>query len=236
MGQRLINIDFQPVVQSKNRKICGYEILGRGFSPKLSPNPTELFRIAESVGLEGELSMSMRDMGLEIASRNKLQGMLLIKVHSQELKDCDKLLSSMTDLRKRYPKALLMLEISEQAMTDSEQLSEFNCGLDRLGIRYAFDDFGVGQSRLIELVNARPHLVKFDRALIENIHKADSSRLSVLMQLHDMVKELRIKTLGACVSTREEYQGCKPIGFDMYQGNYFGIASPVELLNQNLSE
>lgn len=222
LDKNLLEMLYQPIVRAKSNTICGYEIQGRSTSRKLATSTSELYRIAESVGLEVQLSTLIRDTGVDEANQHKLQGMLLVSTHPKELEDCDQLLRSITALRKRHPKSLLMLEISEQAATDLDQLVELKNSLQKLSIRYAFDDFGAGQSRFIELVNAQPHLIKFNHSFIEGIDKADSTQLSMLMHLHQMVGELRIKTLAACVNSRDEYLACQPIGFDMYQGAYFG--------------
>jgi len=228
ISKKQIQMLYQPIVLAKGLSTCGYEALARGTSHLLSPDPTSLFRIAESVGLEVKLSTLMRELGAEIAARNQLKGMILLKSHSKELENCDNLLESLILLRKKHPKLLLMLEVNELAVTDLDHLSELKRTLANHGIKLAFDDFGVGQSRLMEIVGAKPDLVKFDRALIEGIDKADSAKLSLVMHLNEMVSELRIKTLAECVGDVDVYHACKDIGFDLYQGFYFGMPLSAE--------
>ncbi len=224
IDKKMIEMFFQPIVHAKGNKTCGYEVLAKGTNPNLSTDPAVLYRIAESIGLEVQLSTLMRDTAVDIAGQYKVPGMILVSTHPKELEDYDQLLRSLSALRKRHPKTLLMLEISEKSVTDLAHLALLKAALNKLSIRYAFVDFGTGQSRFMELINAQPHLVKFDKALIEGIDTTDSARLSLLIHLHDIVRELRIKTLATCVNTKPILNSCKPIGFDMYQGNYFGDA------------
>lgn len=231
IDKKMIEIFLQPIVHANGGKTCGYEILAKGTNPNLTSDPAVLYSIAESIGLEVQLSTLMRNTAVDIAVQYKVQGMVLVSTHPKELEDYDQLLRSLSTLRKRHPKILLMLEISEKSVTDLAHLALLKAALNKLSIRYAFVDFGTGQSRFMDLINAQPHLVKFDKALIEGIDTTNSARLSVLIHLHDIVRELRIKTLATCVDTKPILKSCKPIGFDMYQGNYFGEAIPADQLN-----
>lgn len=227
IDKRMIEMLFQPIVHAKGGKVCGYEAIARGTNPNLTSDPAILYRIAESIGLEVQLSTLMRDTAVNIAGHHKVQGMVLVSTHPKELEDYDQLLRSLSGLRKRHPKTLLMLEISEKSVTDLAHLALLKAALNKLSIRYAFVDFGTGQSRFKELISAQPHLVKFDKALIKGIDKADSAELSLLLHLHDIVRELRIKTLATCVDSKPILLGCKPIGFDMYQGDFFGEPTAI---------
>ena len=68
----------------------------------------------------------------------------------------------------------------------------------------AFDDFGVGQTRLVELSNTPPDYLKFDISLIRKIHLAPK-------RLHQMVStfikashDLGILTLAEGIECAEE--------------------------------
>lgn len=220
---------FQPIIVASDLSTCGYEILGRGASKDLPTSPLDLFRIAESFGLQVELSDLMRNKGVAVAVAHNLKGDLLVNTHPSELMDPDRLLASLTALRHRYPLTPLTLEIHEQSVTgDRDLLRSLKKKLDTLSIKLAFDDFGVGQSRLMEMVEAKPSLIKFDRVLIDRIHEADPSRVNLLRHLQQLAAELCIQTLAECVSSAGEYGVCKTMGFDYYQGFYFAKPQPAE--------
>ncbi|PCK09940.1 MAG: hypothetical protein COA42_01385 [Alteromonadaceae bacterium] len=225
-----VNMAFQPIIDARaGMKVCGYEVLGRGASKDLPTTPIELFRIAESFNLAIELSELMRDKGVAVAEANGLTGSLLLNTHPLEMNDPERVLFTMQQLRKRHPNAELTLEIHEQCITgETDYLRMFKERLDKLSVKLAFDDFGVGQSRLMEMVEAKPDLIKFDRVLIDSLDSADESRVNLLRHLKNLVAELSIHTLAECVSTRGEYEVCAKMGFEFYQGYYFAKPQPAK--------
>lgn len=216
-----ITAAFQSIVYHDNRGAYGYEILGRGTSELLAKSPGVLFAVAESVGLEVKLSELMRNKGVELGAQIGLKGPLFINTHPNELRDPDQLLSSIQALRQRFPTAEVLLEIHEQAITDIDAIKAIKTALKKMDILIAYDDFGVGQSRLLELVEATPDILKFDMMLTQDIHLAEPAKLELVKQLHALAARLKIKTLAECVSKQEEYQVCQTIGFDYYQGYLF---------------
>ncbi|PCK08496.1 MAG: hypothetical protein COA42_08665 [Alteromonadaceae bacterium] len=231
---QLISV-FQPIrkrdprqlVDAEKLKIFGYEALARGTSSKLSPNPSALFHIAESVGLAARLSALMREVAVETAAKQGLSEMLLLNTHPQEQEDEAMLLDALANIRRRYPNMSLMLEIHEKTVSDMAHLKELKLELSRLNIKLAIDDFGVGGANVVELVSAEPDLIKFDRALIEGIDRVDHQRLNTINQLHKIIARHRIDTLAECVCNQGEYLACDSIGFSMYQGFYLGKPLPL---------
>lgn len=218
---------YQPIVGLDGSYIYGYELLGRGASKSLPESPQDLFKIAESVGLEVGLSEMMRNKGIAEAAKHDFYGQLFVNTHPAELKNIDVLLDSLKSIKTKFHSCRLVLEINEQAITDLYSIKLLKKELLAMEILLAYDDFGVGQSRLLELVEATPHILKFDMSLINHIDQADLAKRELLNQLHKLSKKLRIKTLAECVSKQEEYNVCRSIGFDLYQGYYFGKPVPA---------
>ncbi|MEH6607324.1 MAG: EAL domain-containing protein [Pseudomonadales bacterium] len=221
---------FQPIMNGDGKSLYGYEILGRGTSEMLPRSPAALFSIAESVGMEVQLSELMRNVGMNTAAELGLKGKVFVNTHPSELCAPDKLLKSISDLRKRVPQLDIVLEIHEHAFTDSKDMKIIKDELNKMSIMLAYDDFGVGQSRLLELVEATPDFLKFDLLMIQDINLAGPDKFDLVRQLHDMAKRLNIATIAECVSQQEEYDICRSIGFDHYQGFLFSVPkSPDEL-------
>lgn len=230
LANKQVKMVYQTVVAA-DLTTYGYEVLGRGDREDLPASPLELFRIAESIGMEVELSEVMRDCGTALAVQHRLPGQLLVNTHPSEMKEPERLLRSLSELRQRFPDQALTLEIHEQSVTgNSDLLTSLKKELDSLAMDLAFDDFGVGQSRLMELVEAKPKLIKFDRVLIDGIDRADASRINLLQHLKDLASELDIFTLAECVSNEGEYLVCKSMNFDFYQGFYFAKPQAPENL------
>ena len=220
---------FQPIIDAKSKQTCGYEVLGRGASTDLPPSPLAIFAIAESFNLEVTLSELMRNEGIDIAAAHKLKGDILVNTHPSELKNIDRLLADLHAMRQRHSELPVTLEIHEQAVTENKsEMQAFSDSLSKMNIQLAFDDFGVGQSRLMELVDAKPNLIKFDKVLIENIDLGDSSRYNLLKHLKDLASDLGITTLAECVSSEGEYKVCEEMEFELYQGFYFAKPQPAD--------
>jgi EAL domain-containing protein (putative c-di-GMP-specific phosphodiesterase class I) len=125
-------------------------------------------------------------------------------------------------LRKRAPSLRLTIEVHETAVTNVDEMIRLRQELDDLNITLAFDDFGVGQARLAELTAVNPRYLKFDRCLIQNIHRADASRRTMIGSLVTMSKDMGILPLAECVETEDEVATCLELGFVLGQGYCFG--------------
>jgi len=218
---RAITIEFQPIVRLPGGGVAAYEALGRGLHPALPRSPVELLRIAESIGAEIELSRLMRRKAVELASANGGFAALFLNTHPSEL-SAPGLVESIEELRSLAPQLDLTLEIHESALAQPaaiallrEQLSEINVGL-------AYDDFGAGQARLLELAEAPPHYLKFDRRFVAGIDQAPPSRRRLVASLVAAARELLVKTVAEGVETAAEAEVCARLGFTHAQGHHFG--------------
>jgi EAL domain-containing protein (putative c-di-GMP-specific phosphodiesterase class I) len=120
----------------------------------------------------------------------------------------------------------MALEVHEAAVTNVEVMKKIRALLDELDIRLVYDDFGAGQARLVELIQIPPDYLKFDIALIRNIHLEPPAVQKVLRSLVSIARELGIKTVAEGVELREEMEVCAELGFDHIQGYYFGRPVP----------
>ena len=232
LSDRTMRTDFQPVVKLSDRATFGYEILGRGLLGDHQAAPEELFYIAEQLGEEVTLSEAFRARGLELAGSfdeaGSEPGLLFLNTHPAELADPTALLASLQELRRAYPKPELSLEIHEAAVTDLASLKALSEGLSEMRISIAFDDFGTGQARLLELAEIAPRYLKFDAAWVEDLHLASARRHDMVARLLRLVGDLGVTPIAECVESQEEADACRQLGFALAQGHYFGPPSPVE--------
>ena len=218
---------FQPIVCSNTESIHAYEVLGRGTHSSLAKNPVPLFRIAESVeGLANALSVVFRDAGLARAATFDTAAKFFINLHPDELKDIPALVRQMEETRKHYPGLALVLEVHEQSAPDLHCIILLRKELDRLDIELAYDDFGAGQARLLELVEAPAQYLKFDVKMVNNIHRAPEARRDMIEMLVTLAKKMGMQTIAEGIENIEDVQVCKALGFDYIQGFYY--APPTE--------
>ena len=222
--------DFQPVVRLADSETFGYEILGRGNLGGEAATPEELFYIAEQLGHEVALSNAFRARGLELARDLPADApapILFMNTHPAEIGDPAALLASLGTLRRDHPDPRLVLEIHEAAVADLSSLQTLRAGLDDLDIKIAFDDFGTGQARLLELAEVQPQYLKFDAAWVENLHLASPRRHEMISSLLRMVGDFGVVPIAECVENRAEAAACQELGFGLAQGNYFGPPAPL---------
>ncbi len=222
---------FQPLVALADSTVMGYEVLGRGEISGVETPPTELFYLAEAQGLELELSAAFRDKGVEDAEQLPGEHKIFVNSHPSELLKSDVLLASLDRLRQRHPTRHLVLEIHESAVADMAALQALRTDLEQLDIGIAFDDFGTGQARLLELTDVSPQFVKFDRAWVKDLHRATRRRLDLVETLSSLVTNMGIATVAEGIECQEEAEACLKVGFEYAQGYYFGRPSPVKIFS-----
>jgi EAL domain-containing protein (putative c-di-GMP-specific phosphodiesterase class I) len=228
IDQRAVKAHFQPIVRMSDFGIIGYEMLGRSTMFGLE-RPKEMFNIASAVNAEKTLSELLRVVGME-ASVQVPQGLnLFINTHPSELSDAG-IVRSMEQLRERFPDRQLTLEIHEASMSDPSTIREIRVALAALQIQFAYDDFGAGQARLIQLCDVPPDYLKFDRCLIHELHLASEMRRRMLKQLIEVARSAGIVTIAECVESHEEHLACLDLGFELGQGFYYGPPRSVRHL------
>lgn len=235
LQQQLIKPLFQPIVVANDQSIAGLELLGRGCHPELSELPGALFFLADSLGRSVELSEALRDVGVHAWADSRFGDIpLFVNTHPRELKDCKRLIESLRRLRSRHPNKPLVLEIHEQAIADESTLRDLNLALGRLNIDLAYDDFGAGQARLLELLSIPPYAVKFDIALIRDLDKLPHNRRKMISLLVRVVKQGHALALAEGVSNAGELAVCRQLGFDLIQGFACGKPAALEELAATL--
>lgn len=217
---------FQPLISLSDGALLGYEVLGRTTYVGLPNNPAQLFQISRMLGRQIELSELFRNTALEYAAKIGVKELLLFNTLPEEL-NLECLGRSLKKLRQSVPDLKLGMELHENTITDVNMMKKLRSMLNELDMLLVYDDFGAGQSRLIELLDSVPDIVKFDMALIQNIHQRSEISRSIVETLVKMAHDAGIRTLAEGVGSREEAETCKAIGFELAQGYYFGRPAPL---------
>jgi len=222
-----VGVAFQPIVELPGGRVTGHEALGRGRNPLLPEGPAELFRTAAAVGVEVELSRLFRRKIAETVAGRRDFPSVFVNTHPAELRQAG-LVESLAELTARAAHVEFTVEIHEAAIVDVAQVVELKATLREQGIRLAYDDFGAGQARLIELGEAPPDLLKFDIRFIRGVHEAPPSKRRLLRSLVEIVQDLGAEPVAEGVESAEEAAACADIGFTRAQGYFFGRPRPAE--------
>lgn len=227
LRERQVTSVFQPIVSLPSGTLAGYEALGRGRHPRLPEAPLDLFRIAEGVGAEAELSQVFRETALDLVVVKGRFPALFLNVHPAEL-ETPGLVPAVVEARQKVPQLRLTLEVHEGALADRASVARLSAQLRRAVVGLAYDDFGAGQARLLELAEVPPDYLKFDMSFIRGIDSAPVSRQRLLTSLVSVAREMLVYTVAEGVETAEEADVCMRIGFTHAQGFFFGRPRPID--------
>lgn len=161
MTQRAVTPHFQPIVTMADGCPCASEVLARSRFFGLN-DPQSMFAAAKVLNMEGELSRILREEGVRSGQILPDEQALFVNTHPAEIGDLDLLIFSLGELREIEPRRLLVLEIHEASVTIGQEMQTLRAALKDLQIGLAYDDFGAGQARLVELVDVPPDYLKFD--------------------------------------------------------------------------
>ena len=223
---------YQPILRFSDMVKVGYEILGRVGDDSIPSKPNELLDVAESLGCAGELSSLFREVGIEVGKEIPGSPVMFVNSSKYEIYQIDNLLASMQKIRDLVPSNTVVLEINEKAVENTNELSILRDSLQTLNIALAFDDFGVGQTRLVELSKTPPDYLKFDISLIRKIHLAPQKLHQMISTFIKASHDLGILTLAEGIECSEESEVCQQIGFDFGQGYFFGRPLPIGMIDE----
>ncbi len=226
--ERQVTTVFQAIINLPNGTLTGYEAFGRGAHPRLPEGPLELFQLAEAAQKAAELSRLFRERAVEIVEARPHFPLLFLNVHASELAD-EGLAASFLATRQRRPDLRLALELHAQALEDLEAVERLRVALSRAGVGLAYDGFGAGEARLLELAEVRPQYLKFDSQFVRGIGSSPQ-RQRVLGSLLAVARDFLVFTVAEGVETEEEAEVCRRLGFTHGQGFYFGHPKPINEL------
>ena len=227
LGKGAVTVELQPIVRLPGATMSAYEALGRGTHPGLPRCPVELLRIAEGMGAAVELSQLFRRKAVELVRGRPRVAALFLNTHPAELQ-APGLLESVEELRTMAPHLNLTLEIHESALAQPAAIAALRDQLSEINVGLAYDDFGSGQARLLELAEAPPHYLKFDRRFVAGIDAGPPSRRRLLASLVAAARELLVNTVAEGVETPAEAEACIRLGFTHAQGYHFGRPAPID--------
>jgi EAL domain-containing protein (putative c-di-GMP-specific phosphodiesterase class I) len=107
---------------------------------------------------------------------------------------------------KDFPERVIMIELSEMALSQRGAHNVLRAELEALGDHgfiIALDDFGVESSNLNRLHELPIHVVKLDKALIDDLITSETQR-SIVRGIAMIVKNLNMKVIAEGVETTQQ--------------------------------
>jgi EAL domain-containing protein (putative c-di-GMP-specific phosphodiesterase class I) len=215
-----VEMVYQPIVDLRTRSVLAYEALARGTHPELSANPATLLALAEQCDLVVEMSRMFARRAVMTSTHLPPGVKVFVNMHAQELTHPD-LFDALSELAALAGDRQVVLEIAEASVTDVSAMGKNREAFMSLGLQFAYDDFGAGQARLLELADIPPDYLKFDRGMIEGIEAA-TPRQEMVSALLRVVRRLGVRVIAEGIETELVAAICQRLGCDLGQGYLFG--------------
>ncbi|PPJ46573.1 GGDEF-domain containing protein [Rhizobium sp. KAs_5_22] len=226
---------FQPQVDLESGAIAGFEALVRWHHPQLGfVSPPEIVAAAQSLHLAESLTAHVAAAVCRLLSRlpalDLAEVTVALNVSPREfaLYSVADMLELVTSQHGINP-ARLEIEITEEAILDTEGAGYQLKRLENAGYKLAVDDFGMGHSSLAYLISLKVDRLKIDRSFAKGVadSRANQDLIAALVGLGNALK-LDIVVEG--VETEQDAAVLESLGCRIAQGYHFARPMPVESL------
>jgi EAL domain-containing protein (putative c-di-GMP-specific phosphodiesterase class I) len=224
-----IDAHFQPIVQSGDFAIAGFETLARWPHPRYGALPTaRLQLLATASGCQVSLDRQMIRRAVEALPELRtwttvVAPFVTVPVASHRLQERGFADQILTEFRTANldPKGLV-LEIAETAAdVDWVALRANVTVLQRAGIGLSIDDFGAGETNLGFLVSVDPDLVKVNHLLVVAAVHSQRGR-DVATKVIQAARLAGGRTVAKGVADPEWLALLREMDFDLLQGESIG--------------
>ena len=235
---------YQPIIDSSNFQIVGFEALLRWQHPKLGMiSPVKFIPIAEETGLIIELGKYVLQEAckqlyqwqqLFPASKSYFMG---VNISAKQFAQTNFTKEVKEALRlTQLPPHNLKLEITESIMMNNAEVNITKIKhLNDLGIQFCIDDFGTGYSSLSYLYRFPIDVLKIDRSFINTINNNKESQ-DIVEAIIVLAHKLGLKVVAEGVETVEQLTRLKIYNCEQIQGYLFFPPLPVDSIANLLVE
>jgi len=234
-----LDVYYQPIVHLPDENVAGFEALLRWRHPQRGLLlPDEFIAHAEETGL----IVALGRFALERAARDLAEWQryfpiepplsVSVNVSKRQFRDPDfaALVKSVL-AQHELAAGTLKLEITESAISTSENAGAVISELEKLGIGLAIDDFGTGVSTLGQLREVPFDILKVDKSFLAPAGDGNESMV-VLNSIVSLAKDLNRTLVIEGVETDEDLTRVKAMGCEYAQGFFYSVPlSASDVLN-----
>jgi EAL domain-containing protein (putative c-di-GMP-specific phosphodiesterase class I)/GGDEF domain-containing protein len=212
LRDRMVYVDYHPIVVASTREIFGYEALARGQMRTLR-SPEVMFDVAAEADLIWELSRLCRARALEGMNTRLGPGQLLfINVDPHDFADPAFTEQEVTDPSR------VVIEITERtAIKDYPKFRERLKAFRAMGYRFAVDDAGSGYAGLGSIANLEPDFIKLDISLINAID-TNFIKQNLVQTMVRFADDHNAMVIAEGVERAEEFKTVQELGVHLVQG------------------
>ncbi|MCS5735634.1 putative bifunctional diguanylate cyclase/phosphodiesterase [Herbiconiux daphne] len=225
----VLNVVYQPIVNTLEDKIWAFESLVRYTHPELGRISTSsLIEKAKGLGRMDLLTKQVIEASLKSARefRKVVPGIsvMTINLEVEQIRD-EHVGAFLKDIVPRYPDVSLCLELNERSTKDIDddlraQAEHFR----QLGMLIALDDYGSEASSVGALVRIPMDILKIDRSLVDNLD--DTRQREVVRALQGFGDAFDYSTVVEGIETQDAVDVLVGIGVRHAQGFFYGRPVP----------
>jgi diguanylate cyclase (GGDEF)-like protein/PAS domain S-box-containing protein len=229
IDDRLLRVQYQPIVDLTTGHILDAEALVRIQGPEELIHPELFIDVAEESGLLVAVDGYVLDRAVEqVASWSRELATtdflgVTVNVTARHLSDShfgDVVAAALVD--NDLPRGALSIEVTEQVLMEASN-SALDClhTIRDLGVRVGLDDFGTGYSSLGYLRQFPLDFVKIDRSFVEQLGAAPQT-VAIVRAIIDLAHALHMWVVAEGVETEQQRATLVDLGCDRAQGYLFG--------------
>lgn len=232
-----LELYFQPLVNTGDDQIAGFEALVRWNHPELGlVCPDDFIGIAEETGLIVPMGEWVIRTACEEAVKWCVPVKVAVNISPAQFKQT-KLVEFISKTLKEttLDPCRLELEITETVlMRNTAETMETLYRLKGLGVRIAMDDFGTGYSSLGNLRSFPFDKIKIDRSFVSDLG-TNAEAAAIVRAVVGLGRSLGIDTTAEGVETRDQLVYLRIEGCSEIQGFYYSKPQPGEAIAKLLS-
>jgi EAL domain-containing protein (putative c-di-GMP-specific phosphodiesterase class I) len=220
-----LHVRYQPVLSARDHRLTGFEALLRWDHPERGLLlPAEFVPIAERTSLIHALTRWVLLTAVRDASRWRQDGLeASVAVNISPVSLEYGLLGIVEEALAlhRWPAELLVLEITENAVTENpDQARSIVGALRERGVQVSVDDFGAGFTSLSQLRGLPVHQLKIDRQFITALESSPDDD-AVVTAIIDLGHRLGLTIVAEGVETEAAARRLRQLRCDDLQGFWF---------------
>jgi EAL domain-containing protein (putative c-di-GMP-specific phosphodiesterase class I) len=194
--------------------------------------PGSFLHVAERLEMVQEIDRWVTTQAINLLAEHRDRGEeLTLDVNLSGLSIGDPALLALVSSaleRSRVSPRRLTFEVTETAaVINMPRAGEFIRDLNRLGCRFALDDFGAGYGSFYYLKHLPFDFLKIDGEFVTNCRTSETDRLLIKAAV-DIAAGMGKRTIAECVGDQETVRLLANLGVDYAQGFHLGHPEPLK--------
>jgi len=229
LTKNCLKTKYQPKFNSSS-KVIGCEVLLYWFDNKLGEvSSREFIPIAEDTGLILELGFYVLQKTFKVLYNWNTQGYYVqnfaINISIRQLLN-EPFVEEVETLMKYYfseqaKSQKIIFELTEHIFSqDMDKVVNMMSRLEKSGITFSIDDFGMGYSSLNYLQELPIGEIKIDKAFIDAMGENGNSE-KMITAIISIAKTFNLQIVSEGIKDKSQFKDLQTYGSDIFQGDYF---------------